>query len=265
MTSAPPPLPERLQRARADVSVLAGLASERQVRPLREAADRAADAPEEHAEALLAGVEAMTALLARAEAQLSGLERSVRDDLERADTLSGVRTAAQVASGADVATAGAAARALLLDADEARAASTGHDPAAVLALLLDADAALDAVVAGYRDPQAQAERQLLLVEAARTAARLGAGAVGLLALVHGDRITAAPRILAEETLAQLDTAVRRAAGDPAGALEEARRAVERSRSALDEAIVDLDGRDAPAAGTPAAASADPALGALPTV
>jgi len=262
MTSAPPPLPERLQRVRADVSVLAGLTSERQVRPLRDAADRVAAAPGADSDALLSAIESLTALLARAEAQLSGLERSVRDDLARADTLSDVRTAAQVSSAADVAAAGAAARALLLDADEARAGGTRHDPAAVLALLLEADAALDAVVAGYRDPHAQAERQLMLFEAARTAARLGADAVALLALVHGDRITAAPRILAEETADQLADAARLAAGDPPAALELARRAADRSRSALDEALVDLDGPSAP---VPTVPSADAALGALPAV
>ncbi|MCM6762851.1 hypothetical protein NB037_10530, partial [Rathayibacter sp. ZW T2_19] len=93
MTSAPPPLPERLQRVRADVSVLAGLTSERQVRPLREAADRVAADPSADSDALLSAIESLTALLARAEAQLSGLERSVRDDLARADeTWAAVRT-----------------------------------------------------------------------------------------------------------------------------------------------------------------------------
>ncbi|QHC66139.1 hypothetical protein GSU68_05785 [Rathayibacter sp. VKM Ac-2759] len=239
MTSPPPSPPERLQRLRADVSVLAGTSSERLVRPLREALDAVAEG---RSAGLLDAVDELTGLLARAEAQLSGLERSVRDDLDRAATLSGVRTTAQLASAADVATACAAASALLLDADEARAAGALHDPAAVLALLLEADAVLDAVVAGYREPRAQAERQLLLFEAARTAARLGAGSASLLGLVHGDRVTAAPRILAEETADRLAGAARLAATDPAAALEQARGAVDRGRSALDEALVDLGPR-----------------------
>ncbi|MWV59904.1 hypothetical protein [Rathayibacter sp. VKM Ac-2754] len=237
MTPPLPTLPERLQRLRSDVSVLATTSSERQVRPLREALDAVADGA---SSALLDAVEGLTALLATAEAQLSGLERSVRDDLDRAATLSDVRTAAQLGSAADVATACAAASALLLDADEARAAGSLHDPAAVLALLIEADAVLDTVVAGYREPRTRAERQLLLFEAARTAARLGADAASLLGLVHGDRVTAAPRILAEETTDRLAKAARLAATDPAAALELARGAVDRGRSALDEALVDLD-------------------------
>ncbi|KQQ04017.1 MULTISPECIES: hypothetical protein [unclassified Rathayibacter] len=237
MTSPPPSLPERLQRLRADVSVLAGTSSERTVRPLREAVDAVArGGPAD----LLDAVEGLTALLARAEGQLSRLERSVRDDLDRAATLSTVRTSAQLASAADVATAGAAASALLLDADEARAAAALHDPAAALTLLLEADAVLDTVVTGYREPRAQAERQLLLFEASRTAARLGADAAALLGRIHGDRVTAAPRILAEETVDRLDSLARLAATDPATALEQAREAVDRGRSALDETLVDLD-------------------------
>ncbi|SMH46685.1 hypothetical protein SAMN06295885_2816 [Rathayibacter oskolensis] len=264
MSTQPPPLPERLQRARADVSVLAGTSSERQVRPLREAIERVALAPEGGSD-LLDAVEGLSALLARAEAQVSGLERSVRDDLASAATLTGVRTSAQLASATDVATACSAASALLLDADEARAAGARHDPAAILALLLEADAALDSVVAGYREPLAQARRQLMLLEAARTAAGLGADAAALLAAVHGDGVTAAPRILAEETRAQLEAAGRLAASEPDAALEQARAAVDRGRSALDEALLDLDGPSAappPAAGAPGGA---PALDPLPTV
>ncbi|QHC55015.1 hypothetical protein [Rathayibacter tanaceti] len=233
--------PERLHRVRAEVSALAGSTPERQVRPLREAVELVAAGDASDADALLDAVEAFALLLTRAEAQLSGLERSVRDDLERAASLASLRTASQLASAADAATAGAAARSLLLDADEARAAGARHDPAAILVLLLDADAALDTVVAGYRGPRAQAERQLLLFEAARTVALLGADAVHLLGAVHGERVTDAPRILAEETRAQLSGAARRAAGDPLGALELARAAAERARTALDEALVDLDG------------------------
>ena len=254
VTSPTPSLLERLHRSRADASVLAGTTSERQVRPLREAIEAAAERDEAAATALLDAVDAQTALLERAETQLSALERSVRDDLDRAGTLTGVRTTAQVASAADVVTASAAATALLLSVDDARSSEIRHDPSAVLALLLEADAALDAVVAGYRDPRAQAERQLLLVEGARTVALLGADAVSLLAAVHGDRVSAAPRILAEETRARLDAALHLAAADPAGALERARAADDRARSALDEALIDLDG--------PAAPSAD-ALGGAP--
>lgn len=248
MTSQPP-LPERLLRARADVSVVAGTSSERRVRPLRDALDRAAelggDAPD-----LLDAVEEVLGLLERAELQLSGLERSVRDDLERAATLTGVRTAAQLASAADVAVACATAEELLLSADEARAAGARHDPAAVLLLLLEADAALDAVVAAYREPEGRAARQLLLFEAARTAARLEADAVTLLAAVHGARVAEAPRILAEETLARLGEAARLAPAEPAAALDLARAAADRGRSALDEALVDLDGPSAPTTASP---------------
>jgi hypothetical protein len=253
VTSPTPSLPERLHRSRADVSVLAGTTSERQVRPLREAIEAAAERDDSAAAALLDAVEAQTVLLERAETQLSALERSVRDDLDRAATLTGVRTTAQLASAADVATACAAATALLLSADDARASDVRHDPSVVLALLLEADAALDAVVAGYREPRAQAERQLLLVEGARTVALLGADAVALLAAVHGERITAAPRILAEETRSQLDAALHLAAAAPSAALEQARAADDRARSALDEALLDLDGPEAP--------SADPLAGA----
>lgn len=241
VTSPSPSLLERVQQARSEVSVLAGTTPERRVRPLREAVEHVAAGGSPDPDALLDAVDSLVGLVTRAEVQLSGVERSVRDDLERAATLSDLRTSAQLASAADVAVACAAARSLLLDADDARSAGARHDPAALLVLLLDADSALDAVVSGYREPRAQAERQLLLFEAARTAARLGAESVLLLAAVHGERITAAPRILAEETLGQLDTAVRRAAGDPAGALDEARAAADRARSALDEALVDLDG------------------------
>lgn len=260
-----PPVSERLLRARADVSVLAGTTSERQVRPLRDALERA-EAPGAEAERLLDTVGAVTALLERAEAQVSGLERSVREDLERASTLSGVRTAAQLASAADVATACAAARALLLDVDEARAQGARHDPASVLVLLLDADAALDAVVSGYRDARSQADRQLLLFEAARTAARLGTEAVSLLAAVHGERVSATPRILAEETGERLESAAATAATDPPAALHLVRAAADRGRSALDEALVDLDGAGAPSAAVPAASAALGDLsGAVPAV
>ncbi|QHC58119.1 hypothetical protein [Rathayibacter sp. VKM Ac-2760] len=247
MTSQPPTLPERLQRSRSAVSVLAGTTSERQVRPLREAIAAAAGRDAAGAAALLDTADALAELIDRAETQLSALERTVRDDLERAGTLADVRTTAQLASAADVATACAAASALLLSADDARSSETRHDPSAVLALLLEADAALDAVVAGYRDPRAQAQRQLLLVEGARTVALLGVEAVALLVAVHGERITAAPRILAEETRAQLAGALRIAATDPSAALAQARAADDRARSALDEALLDLDGPAAPSA------------------
>ncbi|MHC2186821.1 hypothetical protein ACVLV4_002485 [Rathayibacter agropyri] len=252
MSAPPPSLSERLDRVRADVSALAATTPERQVRPLREATELAAGGRED-AGSLLDAVEALVALLTRAQTQLSGVERSIREDLERAVTLSRLRTSAQLASAADVATACSTARSLLLDADEARTAGARHDPAALLVLLLDADAALDPVVAGYREPRAQAERQLLLLEAARTAAHLSTGAVTLLTAVHRERITPAPRILAEETHAQLDSAARRAAADPAVALEQARAAADRARSALDEALVDLDGPLAPPAALPGSA------------
>lgn len=248
MSALPPSFSERLDRARADISALASTTPERHVRPLREAIELAAGGRED-ADSLLDAVEAFVALLTRAQTQLSGVERSIREDLERAVTLSGLRTSAQLASAADVATACSTARSLLLDADEARSAGARHDPAALLVLLLEADAALDRVVAGYREPRAQAARQLLLLEAARTAAHLGAGAVELLTAVHGERVTPAPRILAEETLAQLDSATHRAATHPAVALGQARAAADRARSALDEALVDLDGPTAPPAPT----------------
>lgn len=256
MTLPPPPLPERLHRARADVSTVAGTSSERRVRPLRDALDRTAELPGAPVD-LLDPVEEALGLLERAEVQVSALERSVRDDLERAATLSGVRTAAQLASAADVAIASATAGELLLSADESRAAGARHDPAAVLLLLIEADAALDEVVSAYREPRARAERQLLLFEAARTAARLETDAVALLAAVHGERVTRAPRVLAEETIEQLEAAARLAPGDPSAALALARSAAERGRSALDEALVDLDGPAAPSTVAPAA------LGELP--
>ncbi|SOE04529.1 hypothetical protein SAMN06295924_104207 [Rathayibacter rathayi NCPPB 2980 = VKM Ac-1601] len=86
--------------------------------------------------ALLDAVDSLIGLVTRAEVQLSQVERSVRDDLDRAATLSELRTSAQLASAADVAAACATAQ----------------------SLLLDADSALEAVVAGYREPRAQAER-----------------------------------------------------------------------------------------------------------
>ncbi|MBF4462767.1 MULTISPECIES: hypothetical protein [unclassified Rathayibacter] len=245
MTSPQPSLVERVRRTRAALSALAGTTSEREVRPLREAVELAAEGRSDCA-ALLDEVDEQSALLTLAETQLSGLERSVREDLDRAISLSELRTAAQLASAAEVATACAVARSLLLDADEARAAGARHDPATVLLLLLDADAALDDVVSTYREPAVQAERRLLLLEAARTATRLAVGAVTVLAAVHGDGVTEAPLILAREAREQLDAAFRRAASDPAAAVSATRAAADRARSALDEALVDLDGRVTPA-------------------
>ncbi|PPF15992.1 hypothetical protein C5C31_05650 [Rathayibacter rathayi] len=158
MTPPSSSLPERLQHARAEVSVLAGTTPERRVRPLREATELVARGDVADPAALLDAVDSLIGLVTRAEVQLSQVERSVRDDLDRAATLSELRTSAQLASAADVAAACATAQSLLLDADEARSAGARHDPAALLVLLLDADSALEAVVAGYREPRAQAER-----------------------------------------------------------------------------------------------------------
>ncbi|AND15657.1 TPM domain-containing protein [Rathayibacter tritici] len=211
---------------------------------------RAGQQAAEQASGLADAVAARRADLQRAEASLAGRLAEIRADVAQGRALAASDAPESAAQAQNVATAVASTEAAL-DGVERAAGSQPHDPLALLEALAAADATIDAAVGGFRDAQAQRERERAALGAEFTAARSRVSAAEDFIAARRGAVGSEARTRIAEAARSAEYAERMATIDPREALASAQRASSLAQQALERARTDAGSYSAPnAVGSP---------------
>ncbi|WP_258064256.1 TPM domain-containing protein [Rathayibacter rathayi] len=211
---------------------------------------RAGQQAAEQASGLADAVATRRTELQRAEASLAGRLTEIRADVAQGRALAASGDQESAAQAQTVATAVASTEAALDDVERAAGAQP-HDPLALLEALAAADVTIDAAVGGFRDAQAQRERERAALGAELTAARSRVSAAEDFIAARRGAVGSQARTRIAEAARSAEYAERMAATDPREALASAQRASSLAQQALERARADAGSYSAPnAAGSP---------------
>ncbi|QHC63932.1 hypothetical protein GSU69_15410 [Rathayibacter festucae] len=211
---------------------------------------RAGQQAAEQASGLLDAVATRSTDLQEAERTLAGRVAEIRADVAQGRTIVAAGDSADAASAplvANVQSAVATTEAAL-DSVERDAAASPRDPLALLERLTAADATIDAAVGGYRDAQAQRERQRAALAAEIGAARSRVSAAEDFIAARRGAVGSQARTRVAEAARSAEYAAQIAATDPAEALASAQRASALAQQALQAARSDASAYSAPGLG-----------------
>ena len=211
---------------------------------------RAGQQAAEQASGLLDAVATRSADLQEAERTLAGRVAEIRADVAQGRAIVAAGDAGDPASAPLVANVRSAVATTeeALDAVERDAAASPRDPLALLERLTAADATIDAAVGGYRDAQAQAERQRAALATEITTARSRVAAAEDFIAARRGAVGSEARTRVAEAARSAEYAAQLAATDPAEALASAQRASALAQQALSAARSDASAYSAPGIG-----------------
>ncbi|PPH79997.1 TPM domain-containing protein [Rathayibacter sp. AY1D9] len=218
---------------------------------------RAGQQAAEQASGLVDAVATRGDELQKAEASLAGRIAEIRADVAQGralaasqDAESAAQDAESAAQAQNVAAAVASTEAALDDVERA-ASVRPNDPLALLEALTAADATIDAAVGGFRDAQAQRERERAALGAELTSARSRVSAAEDFIAARRGAVGSEARTRVAEAARSAEYAERIAATDPREALASAQRASQLAQQALERARADAGSYSAPnAVGSP---------------
>ncbi|NQX04535.1 TPM domain-containing protein [Rathayibacter sp. VKM Ac-2856] len=211
---------------------------------------RAGQQAAEQASGLLDAVATRSADLQEAERTLAGRVAEIRADVAQGRAIVAAGDAGDPTSAPLVANVRSAVATTeeALDAVERDAAASPRDPLALLERLTAADATIDAAVGGYRDAQAQAERQRAALATEITTARSRVAAAEDFIAARRGAVGSEARTRVAEAARSAEYAAQLAATDPAEALASAQRASALAQQALSAARSDASAYSAPGIG-----------------
>ncbi|PPG55488.1 hypothetical protein C5C27_14525 [Rathayibacter sp. AY2B7] len=211
---------------------------------------RAGQQAAEQASGLVDAVATRGDELQKAEASLAGRIAEIRADVAQGRALAASPDAESAAQAQNVAAAVASTEAALDDVERA-ASVRPNDPLALLEALTAADATIDAAVGGFRDAQAQRERERAALGAELTSARSRVSAAEDFIAARRGAVGSEARTRVAEAARSAEYAERIAATDPREALASAQRASQLAQQALERARADAGAYSAPnAVGSP---------------
>ncbi|PPG32866.1 TPM domain-containing protein [Rathayibacter sp. AY2B9] len=211
---------------------------------------RAGQQAAEQASGLVDAVATRGDELQKAEASLAGRIAEIRADVAQGRALAASPDAESAAQAQNVAAAVASTEAALDDVERA-ASVRPNDPLALLEALTAADATIDAAVGGFRDAQAQRERERAALGAELTSARSRVSAAEDFIAARRGAVGSEARTRVAEAARSAEYAERIAATDPREALASAQRASQLAQQALERARADAGSYSAPnAVGSP---------------
>ncbi|PPG12989.1 hypothetical protein C5D36_14270 [Rathayibacter sp. AY1C6] len=211
---------------------------------------RAGQQAAEQASGLVDAVATRGDELQKAEASLVGRIAEIRADVAQGRALAASQDAESAAQAQNVAAAVASTEAALDDVERA-ASVRPNDPLALLEALTAADATIDAAVGGFRDAQAQRERERAALGAELTSARSRVSAAEDFIAARRGAVGSEARTRVAEAARSAEYAERIAATDPREALASAQRASQLAQQALERARADAGSYSAPnAVGSP---------------
>ncbi|PPI40189.1 MULTISPECIES: TPM domain-containing protein [unclassified Rathayibacter] len=211
---------------------------------------RAGQQAAEQASGLVDAVATRGDELQKAEASLAGRIAEIRADVAQGRALAASQDAESAAQAQNVAAAVASTEAALDDVERA-ASVRPNDPLALLGALTAADATIDAAVGGFRDAQAQRERERAALGAELTSARSRVSAAEDFIAARRGAVGSEARTRVAEAARSAEYAERIAATDPREALASAQRASQLAQQALERARADAGAYSAPnAVGSP---------------
>lgn len=220
---------------------------------------RAGQQAAEQASGLVGAVATRAAELQTAEAALAGRVAEIRADIAQGRALA-VSDDPQ-AQAQNVAAAVASTEAAL-DEVERAAAVQPHDPLGLLDKLTAADATIDAAVGGFRDAQAQREREKAALGAEIIAARSRVSAAEDFISARRGAVGSQARTRVAEAARSAEYAAQLAATDPREALASAQRASALAQQALESARADAGAYSAPGAAGSGSSTAAAFLGGI---
>ncbi|PPF72511.1 TPM domain-containing protein [Rathayibacter sp. AY1E6] len=211
---------------------------------------RAGQQAAEQASGLVDAVATRGDELQKAKASLAGRIAEIRADVAQGRALAASPDAESAAQAQNVAAAVASTEAALDDVERA-ASVRPNDPLALLEALTAADATIDAAVGGFRDAQAQRERERAALGAELTSARSRVSAAEDFIAARRGAVGSEARTRVAEAARSAEYAERIAATDPREALASAQRASQLAQQALERARADAGSYSAPnAVGSP---------------
>ncbi|MFH7598383.1 TPM domain-containing protein [Streptomyces racemochromogenes] len=190
---------------------------------------RAAEGAVDQAATLVDGVERRARELAEAAGKLPGALSETEADLADAHGLPAGTAAGS--STADLAGRIGRAEAVLAGVRREQAAGRRYDPIDALRRVAEADAALDAALAGAREPESGRRRAAALLEWARLSARSAVGATADYVTTSRGAVGSEARTRLAEAERHLERSASLAEADPAAAAAEAQRADSLAREA----------------------------------
>ncbi|PPH43028.1 hypothetical protein C5D09_15260 [Rathayibacter sp. AY1C9] len=210
---------------------------------------RAGQQAAEQASGLVDAVATRGDELQKAEASLAGRVAEIRADVAQGRSLAASQDAESAAQAQNV--AAVASTEAALDDVERAASVRPNDPLALLEALTAADATIDAAVGGFRDAQAQRERERAALGAELTSARSRVSAAEDFIAARRGAVGSEARTRVAEAARSAEYAERIAATDPREALASAQRASQLAQEALERARADAGSYSAPnAVGSP---------------
>ncbi|QHC56367.1 putative membrane protein YgcG [Rathayibacter tanaceti] len=211
---------------------------------------RAGQQAAEQASGLVAAVAARASDLQRAEAALAGRIAEIRADVAQGRALAASNDPESQAQAQNVTAAVASTEVALAEVERA-ASSRPNDPLGLLEALTAADAGIDAAVGGFRDAQAQRDRERAALGAELASARSRVAAAEDFIAARRGAVGSQARTRVAEAARSAEYAAQLAATDPREALSSAQRASALAQQALDSARADAGAYSAPtAAGSP---------------
>lgn len=214
---------------------------------------RAGQQAAEQASGLLDAVATRAADLREAEGTLAARIAEIRADVAQGRALAAGADSSDPATAPLVANVGAAVAQTEASLEQVeRAASVRpNDPLGLLAALAAADSTIDSAVGGYRDAQAQRERERAALAAELTSARSRVSAAEDFIAARRGAVGPLARTRLAEAARASEYAAQIAASDPREALASAQRASALAEQALQQARSDTSGYASPsAAGSP---------------
>lgn len=211
---------------------------------------RAGQQAAEQASGLLDAVATRSTDLREAEGALASRVAEIRSDVAQGRAIVAAGAGEDPASAALVQNVGAAVASTQtsLDYVERAAQASPRDPLALLERLAAADATIDAAVGGYRDAQAQRERERAALSAELTAARSRVSAAEDFIAARRGAVGSEARTRVAEAARAAEYAAQIAGTDPREALASAQRASSLAQQALDRARADAGAYAAPMGG-----------------
>ncbi|WP_204162103.1 TPM domain-containing protein [Rathayibacter sp. VKM Ac-2803] len=212
---------------------------------------RAGQQAAEQASGLLDAVATRATDLREAEGSLAARLAEIRADVAQGRALAAASTDPESAALAQNVGAAVAETTAALDGIERDASATPRDPLGLLERLTAADATIDTAVGGYRDAQAQQQRERAALTAELTAARSRVSAAEDFIASRRGAVGSEARTRVAEAARAAEYAAQIAATDPREALASAQRASSLAQQALDRARSEASAYSAPnAVGSP---------------
>ncbi|MHC2185232.1 putative membrane protein YgcG [Rathayibacter agropyri] len=222
---------------------------------------RAGQQAAEQASGLVGAVATRAAELQTAQAALAGRVAEIRAEVAQGRALA-VSDDPQAQAQAQNVAAAVASTEAALDEVERAAAVQPHDPLGLLGLLTAADATIDAAVGGFRDAQAQREREKAALGTEIIAARSRVSAAEDFISARRGAVGSQARTRVAEAARSAEYAAQLAATDPREALASAQRASALAQQALESARADAGAYSAPGAAGSGSSTAAAFLGGI---